>query len=355
MTTYTMNGFVATEGAGGDFAQIAPASIVVVVPDSTIGFSYDVIGSNDLGVSLVDISVEDYNVRVIGASIDFSNPDLETNVVAVSWNGGANTAYVLGFFDNVSSQQLVIQIGGDSLPSFANVAAFNLFLSGASFAEAGAGSGFAAGDTILFSTLLTQPNIISTEADTIVGSADDDVFDGGAGNDTISGLGGNDRLSGDDGDDTLSGGLGRDTLNGGAGNDVLRTGGGNDTARGGNGRDRILGEAGDDRLFGQGGNDRMDGGKGNDLLNGGVGNDRMTGGGGRDTFIFVTGEAGDDLITDFDAARDILAIDLGGLGRASVAVSNDGTDTVVTYGNGANTITLDGVALARADITFEFI
>lgn len=195
-----------------------------------------------------------------------------------------------------------------------------------------------------------------------VGTTGDDVLGGVGGNDRILGLDGDDVIRGRDGDDRLFGGLGDDTLDGGLGRDGLRGGAGSDTLKGGTGHDGLGGGDGDDTLRGEGGNDVLGGGGGNDRLfgnagddqlKGGTGNDTMTGGAGRDTFHFVRGMSGDDTITDFDKDQDVLSIDLRGGKQAAVSVSTSGGNTEVEIGN--DTLTLTGVTLTEADITFQFV
>lgn len=63
---------------------------------------------------------------------------------------------------------------------------------------------------------------MTTNTNTITGTAGNDSLTGTAGDDSLLGLAGNDSLLGVDGNDTLLGGLGNDTLNGGAGYNVVR-------------------------------------------------------------------------------------------------------------------------------------
>ena len=53
-------------------------------------------------------------------------------------------------------------------------------------------------------------------------------------------------------------------------------------------------------MYGGEGDDRLYGGRGNDRLFGGNGDDTYTGGPGQDRFIFLSGETGDKIITDFE-------------------------------------------------------
>ena len=121
-----------------------------------------------------------------------------------------------------------------------------------------------------------------------------DTVHGGDGGNMIEGGRGNDELAGGDGDDMLDGGRGNDTLKGGVGNDELD---------GGREDDMLYGGVGMDELMGGSGNDMLDGGIGDDMLTGGAGDDMLTGGLGNDTFKFGSGD-GDDMITDFEPARD---------------------------------------------------
>ncbi len=195
-----------------------------------------------------------------------------------------------------------------------------------------------------------------------IGSTGDDVLGGVGGNDRILGLDGDDVIRGRDGDDRLLGGLGDDTLEGGAGRDGLRGGAGEDTLKGGAGhdglgggadKDLLKGDGGNDVLGGGGGNDRLFGNAGDDELKGGTGNDTMTGGAGVDTFHFVRGMSGDDTLTDFNKDQDVLSIDLAGGKQNLVKVSTSGGNTEVEIG--ADTLTLTGVTLTEADITFQFV
>lgn len=249
--------------------------------------------------------------------------------------------------------------------------------------------------------------------DLIFGGRGDDNLRSGNGNDTIHGGAGDDRLSNSSGNTLLFGELGNDTLVGGdpvssetlvggQGNDFLRGQGGDDQLRGGLGEDSVTyhGEAaitlsltdqnlnagaaagdvltsidalrgsvfadaitgngfrniprgndGDDTLSGGGGTDLLIGGQGDDLLIGGTGTDRLTGSVGVDTFEFRAGD-GDDFVLDFNASADILRLsgDLSG-----VTVSNDGTDTLIEYDDGGQSVTLTSVLLAQGEITFDFV
>jgi predicted extracellular nuclease len=199
--------------------------------------------------------------------------------------------------------------------------------------------------------------------------AGNDKVDGGGGADTITGGAGNDTLFGGAGNDVIEGGLGRDVLRGGLGDDfyklgaggdvvgelagqgadtvsgtgVIRLGahieagqltgsaggalfgntgdnrlqgsGGVDVVQGGDGGDTIEGGLGNDKLFGQAGADSLLGGAGLDTLAGGAGADTLDGGAGRDRLfgeagadVFLFGDASGDMVMDFNAADDLIAV-----------------------------------------------
>jgi Ca2+-binding RTX toxin-like protein len=168
-------------------------------------------------------------------------------------------------------------------------------------------------------------------SDYLHGNADDDEISAGGGSDTVRGGQGSDWLHGNAGDDIIFGDLGDDVIHGGQGRDVLQ---------GGLGADTLLGDLGDDIVRGGQGDDIIFGGDGDDFIAGDRGDDTLTGGAGADTF-YSFGDAGLDLITDFNAAEgDRLQIEAG----TAYSLSQVGADTVVMLAGGARVI-LSGVEL----------
>ena len=174
---------------------------------------------------------------------------------------------------------------------------------------------------LVLDLLRPDPDLPTSDDDTLIGTNGNDTIDGLGGNDVIYGGDGRDLLIGGEGDDTLFGGDGFDTLIGGPGNDRLEGGegpghlfggAGNDTLVGGSGPDDLYGEDGDDTLMGREGDDRLFGGPGNDRLIGGNGRDRLFGGEGDDTleggggFDFLDGGEGNDLMFGDDQADRML-------------------------------------------------
>ena len=152
----------------------------------------------------------------------------------------------------------------------------------------------------------------------------------------------------------IEGTEGDDYLVGTPENDIIRGLVGNDDLLGLAGDDLLEGGDGNDNLWGHEGADVLDGGDGNDLLGGGEGNDILTGGAGADTFHFERyieqPDIGDDVITDFDPAEDL--IDLSAIGTRADGLATfasavqAGSDVVLTVGgDGPGTITLQDTLL----------
>jgi len=159
--------------------------------------------------------------------------------------------------------------------------------------------------------------------DTVVTGLESDTIAGGTGNDDIDGGAGDDLITGDDGADDITGGAGDDKIEGGAGKDLISAG------------------ADNDEIFGGGGKDTIDGGAGDDQIESGNGDDLITGGTGADEFTFRLDAAsdiiGDDIITDFNAAEDILILD--GDGRLTFTDTTDGA--LVSHSSGGSILVLN--------------
>ncbi|MBV1863138.1 MAG: hypothetical protein KUG74_01765 [Rhodobacteraceae bacterium] len=251
-------------------------------------------------------------------------------------------------------------------------------------------------------------------ADTLLGGDRRDLILGHDGNDLLRGFGNDDRLVGGSGDNTIFGGSGddcligdgsgddNDSLNGGRGNDFLISGNGRDTLFGGSGRDRLVigaadaesgeqaryqsyagGGAGDDEIYagsiwgayrslatlsGGKGNDRLEAFDSDSVMRGGTGRDTlvvsnyyrndgfnhtMTGGAGADIFVFNNfryGLNGVDVITDFNAAKDLVLLHASGslytearyYTFEDITVMAKGADTRISLADGRS-ILLQGV------------
>ncbi len=218
--------------------------------------------------------------------------------------------------------------------------------------------------------------VIGSDGDDIImGGPEDNHLIGGAGKDFLTGSGGNDTIDGGAGNDTASYagyeavrvdlevegpidtiGAGIDTLIsienliGSELNDNLAGDIRDNSLLGQGGDDTIFGRDGDDYLYGGDGNDSLDGGLQDDFLFGGAGNDTMTGGEGIDTFVFGPGAGGgDDVVTDFELAIDLLDFGGTGLDFADLAITQIGADTEIAYTAGTVTLTGVNAALLGAD------
>ncbi|WP_155401184.1 Ig-like domain-containing protein, partial [Pseudomonas fluorescens] len=219
---------------------------------------------------------------------------------------------------------------------------------------------------------------------TLTGTAGDDVLVAGTGNNIINAGDGNDVLTAGSGNNELHGGAGNDLLYSGAGNDLLDGGSGIDTASyahatgavtvnlgllvaqntlgagtdtltgienlvGSNFNDSLTGDNNNNVINGGLGNDTLNGGGGDDLLIGGMGNNTLTGGAGADTFQWLKGNSGHDLITDFTPGTDKLDLSQLLQGENGTTSSLDDYLHFTVSGSGASVMTsIDVSAMAGA-------
>ncbi|WP_425074244.1 calcium-binding protein [Sagittula sp. S175] len=214
------------------------------------------------------------------------------------------------------------------------------------------------------------PPLFTEVADVVTGTAGDDAADllggddsymGGDGNDTVNGMNGADTIYGENGDDLIHGNEGNDYLQAGEGNNVVYGDGGIDTIIAGAGNDTLYGGNDDDEVHGNAGNDLMFGGTGNDVLGSGTGADTLDGGEGDDTLHIGDGEAdviiaapgmGTDSLMGYDTGIDKIDVTAFGIYDVSqITVSDNGTDTTLTFSDGSAIVIAErtGLTLTNAD------
>ena len=166
---------------------------------------------------------------------------------------------------------------------------------------------------------------------TSVGTGKRDRWTGGAEDEAFLGLGGR---------DVAKMGRGDDVVGGGEGNDRILLGGGRDRGLGEVGDDTVIGGNGADSVSGGAGQDRLVGNKGNDTLNGGAGDDTMKGGSGGDLFLYALEEFGNDRIEGFGVRTDRIDFTLTDYTAADMTLTAGDGVTVVSFDDGAATITI---------------
>ncbi|MHC8315564.1 retention module-containing protein [Pseudomonas sp. LB3P31] len=219
---------------------------------------------------------------------------------------------------------------------------------------------------------------------TLTGTAGDDVLVAGTGNNILNAGDGNDVLTAGTGNNELHGGAGNDLLFSGIGNDLLDGGSGIDTASyahaasgvtvdlsllapqntggagtdtltgienlvGSNFNDSLTGDNNSNVITGGLGNDVLNGGGGDDFLIGGLGNNTLTGGAGADTFQWLKGNSGHDVVTDFTPGTDKLDLSQLLQGENGTTASLDDYLHFKVIGSGASVLTsIDVSAMAGA-------
>ena len=245
--------------------------------------------------------------------------------------------------------------------------------------------------------------------DTINGDADNDRLFGGDGDDLLSGGDGDDIVTGGAGTDALFGGIGNDTLLAEAGADLVFGGTGNDVIRavtdvlqvdGGTGVDTVVianvaftpgtggahldltgdvnllgqvddytrmladitgienvtGSAGDDFIAGNALANVLRGGNGDDILFARGGSDTLFGNAGADSFVFASTADGADLIGDFGAGLDQIALVLGAFGdinAGNLAARLTLSATGVVAANATAQLTFDNSGAGAGRLSFD--
>ena len=316
-------------GAGWDRATFAPSAVAGVTVDlNIVGVAQDTGQGLDTLTGIEHVSGTIFDDTLIGDGGD-------------NWLwGGSNGSGVTGN-DNIlagAGDDLVqVGTGTHTLDGGAGTDTLSLNGNGTDITAVGVTVSLelqgAAQDT-------EQGMMILTGFENLSGSVFDDVLTGDGGANLLAGYGGGDLLSGGAGDDILYG------------DGVVRA----DT-HGTGGSGPILVTADAASLGVPGGDDVLDGGRGDDLLNGGGGDDLLTGGQGRDIFAFGP-DSGNDAITDFRNNQDVIRFEgVAGVDDfGDLVITRAGRDTLITWGDGTNSILLEGTNPRMLDASdFLFI
>ena len=143
---------------------------------------------------------------------------------------------------------------------------------------------------------------------------------------------------------------GNNQIHAGPGDDLVTSIGRDLAVFGDAGDDTLIGSSSHDFLYGGADDDVINAGDGGDFIQGGTGNDTLTGGSGADFFDFDFGD-GHDVITDYQAGIDTIAISFAGSGeRPSVSYAKVGSDWIITYGSDGSTITVQSEIFNTDDL-----
>ncbi|WP_275390242.1 S8 family serine peptidase [Xenorhabdus bovienii] len=104
------------------------------------------------------------------------------------------------------------------------------------------------------------------------------------------------------------------------------------------------------------GNDTLVAGNSDALLDGGRGNNTLTGGAGKDFFVVHRREAGNDIITNFEAARGEIIDLVGFRGKtfADLQLMQQGEDVKIELGNGQNIVLKNQLVTGISAENFKF-
>lgn len=317
-----------SQGGGNSYLEYDPAA----------GYSGSAVGSSFTGFENITLYFDDFG-NSLQVQAEGLKEGAKVRVVA-----GAGHDYLSLDFEKFSAVR--VSVGSDNVLRYGS----GVFIGFDEF-EIQGGEG---DDIITGSRTLTNKLFGGAGNDFLVGGSGVDYFSGGDGDDKIYGRGGADEIYGGDGNDTFVLGLnstaswinegpdggydtvqtldhhflndyverlifqGTDDLAGGGNwqNNVIIGNSGNNLLYGGDGNDTLSGRAGVDQIYGDDGDDVLNGGDGDDFLWGGAGIDRLIGGAGADKFGFVAMDlpTGRDIITDFQAGEDMIALDKAAFG-----------------------------------------
>lgn len=290
-----------------------------------------------------------------------SHTILASGSATISTGTGANTVFLGGGANLVTahgSDFIVSSTGVDTVFAGSNVVAYGgstgqltvangligstVVGGGASMTVYGSSGG---GDLIYGGTGNTE-FVGGAGSSTFLGGAGQALVYGGAGGGYVYDGPGGGHVFGADAATTIVGGAGATTITAGNGNSVFLVGSVANVVVAGGGNMTLTGgvSSGNNTIFAGSGADQLAGGSGNDLFVAGAGSATMTGGGGANTYEFVNGHAGGNVvIMDFRPGTDHLS--LQGYG------SNAGPAALQTSAGPLSLLLPDGTKVVLSGVT----
>jgi serralysin len=331
-------------GGGNDAYEVTEAGDVVV---ETIELGYDTVYSF---INSYTLTANVEGLYLMGAARDGIGNTLGNRIVGNGFdnllNGGAGDDILIGGVGNDT------MIGGTGNDIFEVTEAGDVVTENA-------GEGL---DTV-YSYLDSYTLTANVENLQLVGGARNGI--GNALDNRITGNGLDNLLNGGAGNDVLIGGAGNDTMIGGLGNDAYEITEAGDVVveAAGEGADTVysyidsyqltdnvetLALVGSARIgLGNAGANTLIGNAGANVLNGNGGDDVLTGGAGADTFWHLGAAAGNDRITDFTSASEVIVLDASvyaNFGAVQSHAAQIGANVVITL-NASTSLTLANVQL----------
>ena len=203
MTTFTFTG-VRVDFVNGNDDAVGPADAEITVPSGSATFSYEITGTEDPGVSFIDIS--DNIIQPVVDDINLDDPNItvleeSTLITSITWSGGTSVVLILNLETSANTDiEFYFVLDGPALPQPDSVQDWLDFADSITNFAVPTGD-FAPGADIPWSTI---PGVEITQDDEFWGTPGRNVYRGGIGDDYFVSSEGNDVYNGGQGFDQVT-------------------------------------------------------------------------------------------------------------------------------------------------------